>query len=357
MTPADSHEETVPPAGQTPCLRRCVEIAQAMAYGEDRAVEVDHLLAAAMCNPDRASRSRLIATRLGAHHFFEQDAYTMVADAAAEIDERTRDVPLTESATAALDRLGYWMKRTGDRNADSAHLLLVCLEAGASDKEGQRALRDMGITVRDVVREAMSVRHQVSAPDRQSALRGPIVSERRPERPAPYAFENPGRANAGPRSMRSFAWRSQMTGAAHINSHVQSHLIRLHLWSLIVAWLLSISLLAATWYAAVTVTAWSALWPAGQLRRLQAPLAVRLGLDVVLVMASVVLGIPWWLPVLAVANRAVDIVEGRLALLQVRGDTADPSVSEKDLRSDRRANIRARNFYVELKLKRKLASE
>jgi hypothetical protein len=80
-------------------------------------------------------------------------------------------------------------------------------------------------------------------------------------------------------------------------------------------------------------------------------------MDVVLVMASVVLGIPWWLPALAVASRAVDIVEGRLALLQVRGDTADPSVSEKDLRSDRRANIRARNFYVELKLKRKLASE
>jgi hypothetical protein len=354
-TAADGDGETVPAARQTSCLRRCLQTAQAMAHGEGRAVDVSHLLAVAMFCDDPASRSRLVLTRLGVHHFFEENAYTLVAEAAAAPAERARAVPLTESATAVLGRLEYWTRRTGDHAADSAHLLLAGLEAGPGDDDLRGVLRDCGMTVRDIVREAMSVRHHVSAADRQFGLRGPIVSYQRPERPTAYRFENAGERSTGPRSMRNFAWRSQTTGPAHLNSHVQGHLMRLHMWWLIALWGVSVCLLAATLYASVTVTLWSALWLAAHVGRAQAPLAVRLGVGVLLVTASVALGVPWILPVLAVPHRVVDIVEGRLALIQVRGDTADPDVSEKDLRADRRANARAGAFYTHLKLTRRLA--
>lgn len=74
---------------------------------------------------------------------------------------------------------------------------------------------------------------------------------------------------------------------------MQFHLVQLHVWSLVRLGLLSLILLIATVHTAVIVTAWSALWLASQLRRAAAPLAVRLSVDLVLVVASVVLGIPW----------------------------------------------------------------
>lgn len=347
----------LPAAPRTPALRRCVEVAQALAYGEGGPVELVHLFISVACDSESATRSRLVMRATGAHHFITDDSYRAVTEAAAELDARTRAVPFAPAAVAVLSRLAYWTTRTGDGTADTAHLLLACLETGADDKEMRRTARSVGLTERVVLSHAMMVRHEIAAADRQSNHRGPILSRRRSDRPTPYHFEAPHRA-IGPRKGRSISLRSQMSSAAHVASHFQSHLIRLHVW--VLGWQqlgIFAALLVLLW-ASLAVTWWSALWLIGLMARRQivSP-TFRLGIDVVLVIASVLLGIPWPLVGLAMVCRVLDLLDGRLALLEIRGDAGDPSLTESALRSDRRADGRAASFYRTLKITRRLTPE
>jgi hypothetical protein len=79
--------------------------------------------------------------------------------------------------------------------------------------------------------------------------------------------------------------------------------------------------------------------------------------DLVCVVASVVLAVPWWLAVLTLFTRVFDLLDGRLALLQVSGDTGDAALTEKDLRADRRADRRAAKYYQLLRLTGRLSPE
>ncbi|MEU9305316.1 hypothetical protein [Streptomyces sp. NPDC048269] len=344
-----------PPGRRTPALRRCVEVAQGLADGEGSPVGPLHLLLAAMCAGDPSSRSRLVTKSLAAHHFLTSEATGAVADAEAGLGGRAREVPFSPAATAALGRLAYWTRRTGDGSADTAHLLLVCLEARAEDEDVRRFARGTGLSERAVMRSAMTERHRVCAQDRQPSDRGPILSHGRPDRPAAYSFETRARRPSG-RTVRSIGMRSENSSVSHMGSRVQSHLIRLHIWVRIWAQLVILCALAATAWAALTVTAWSALWLVSQLARRQnlSP-AARLAVDLVLLVASAVLGIPWWLVLLALVSRVFDLIDGRLLLLQVQSDTADPELTERDLRADRREDRRAAAFYRVLKLTGRLA--
>ncbi|MFD1044135.1 Clp protease N-terminal domain-containing protein, partial [Kibdelosporangium lantanae] len=122
-------------------------------------VEVEHLLLAAAFNDDEDCRSRLVMKQLGAHHFFTDDAYEQVAESFVDTPESVSE--WTPEAVSALDRLAYWTTRTGDHTADSAHLLLACLE------QDPATLAAAGVTPRDAVRAAITVRHRVSLTDRQ----------------------------------------------------------------------------------------------------------------------------------------------------------------------------------------------
>ncbi|MCX4856813.1 hypothetical protein OG426_37815 [Streptomyces canus] len=347
----------LPAAPRTPALRRCLEVAQALAYGEGGPVELVHLFISVTSDSESATRSRLVMRATGAHHFVTDDTYRTVAEAAAEPDARTRAVSFAPAAAGVLSRLEYWTTRTGDDTADTAHLLLACLETGADDKEMRRTARTMGLTERVALSHAMMVRHEITAADRQSNHRGPILSRRRSDRPVPYHFEAPHRA-IGPRKGRSISLRSQMSSAAHVASHLQSHLIRWHVW--VLGWQqlsIFVALLVMLW-ASLTVTWWSTLWVIGLMARRQivSP-ALRLGIDVALVIASVLLGIPWPLVGLALVYRVLDLLDGRLALLEIRGDAGDPSLTESALRSDLKADRSAANFYRTLKITGRLTPE
>ncbi|MGW0750828.1 hypothetical protein [Streptomyces sp. NPDC002587] len=346
-----------PPARRTPALSRCVEVAQVLAEGEGDPVGLMHLLAAAMCSGDPSSRSRLVVRSLAAHHFLTEEATGSVAAAEARVNGRSRAVPLSPAATAALGRLAYWTGRTGDGCADTVHLLLVCLETRAAEEDVRRFVRGTGLTERAVVRSAMTERHRVCAQDRQPSDRGPVLSPGRPDRPAAYSFETRER-RPGKRTVGSIGMRSENSGAAHVSSRVQSHLIRLHVRVRLWAQLLILCTLAATAWAAFTVTAWSALWLASQLaRRQHVSPGGRLALDLALLGASAMLGIPWWLASLALVNRVFDLLDGRLLLLQIMSDTGDPALTEKDIRADRREDRRAATLYRVLKLTGRLAPE
>ncbi|WP_168712251.1 hypothetical protein [Streptomyces sp. A1277] len=356
-------EETVtgaaPPAvPRTPALRRCVEIARALAHGDGGGpVEVLHLFLAVACDNASDTRSRLVMRATAAHHFFTDETYRSVAESAAALDARTRAVPLAPAAAAVLSRLAYWTVRTGDDTADTAHLLLACLETRTGDKEMRKTARTMGLSERVALSRAMLVRREVAAADRQANHRGPILSPSRSERPTPYHFQAPHRA-IGPRKGRSISLRSQMTSTAHLSSHVQSHLLRLHVW---VSWWHQLAIFAALSvliWASLTVTPWSALWLISlAVRRNHASLALRLSGDAALVVASAFLGVPWPLVAAALVSRLVDLPDGRLALLQMRGDAGDPSLTEGALQSDRRADRRAARYYRTLKIQRELKPE
>lgn len=80
-------------------------------------------------------------------------------------------------------------------------------------------------------------------------------------------------------------------------------------------------------------------------------------MDFVCVAASVFLVVPWWLAVLALTTRMFELLDGRLALLQVSGDTGDAALTEKDLRADQRADRRAAKHYEVLSLTGRLSPE
>ncbi|MFE5730028.1 hypothetical protein ACFQ7A_03815 [Streptomyces sp. NPDC056528] len=360
MTRTTEEESTgpaQPAAPRTPALHRCVEVAQALAHGEGGPVDVVHLFFSVACDNDSATRSRLVMRATGAHHFVTDDTYRTVAEAAGGRGARTRAVPLAPAAVGVLSRLEYWTTRTGDDTADTVHLLLACLETGAGDKEMRKTTRTMGLTERVVVSNAMMVRHEITAADRQSNHRGPILSRRRSDRPAPYHFEAPHRV-IGPRKGRSISLRSQMSSAAHISSRLHSHLVRLHVWVLCWQQLCIIAVLSVLIWASLTRTPWSTLWLISLMTRRQtAPLTLRLVTDAALVIASVLLDVPWPLVVVTLVCRVLDLLDGRLALLEIRGDAGDPSLTEGTLRSDRRADRGAANFYRALKIRRRLTPE
>ncbi|MFJ9539867.1 hypothetical protein ACIRPX_21715 [Streptomyces sp. NPDC101225] len=356
-TKGESAGAALPAAPRTPALRRCIEVAQALAYDEGGPVELIHLFTSAAYDSTSATRSWLVVRATGAHHFITDEAYRAVADAAAARDARTRNLPFAPAAAGALSRLAYWTTRTGDETADTAHLLLACLEAGADDKEMRKFVRSIGLTERVVVSHAMMVRQGIAADDRQAGHRGPILSRRRSDRPVPYHFEAPHRA-VGPLKGRNISMRSQMSSATHVASPVQSHLLRLHVRVLGGEQLSIFVVLFTLIWASLTVTSWSALWLIGLLaRRHNTSAAVRMGIDVALVIVSVLLGIPWPLVGLALVYRALDLLEGRLALLEIRGDVGDPSVTESGVRSDLRADRSAAHFYRTLKMTRRLRPE
>ncbi|MGW2658011.1 hypothetical protein ACWC1D_30715 [Streptomyces sp. NPDC001478] len=340
---------------RTAALRRCVETARVLARDDGGPVEVRHLFFAVACDGAADTRARLVMRATAWHHFLSDEAYRAVGEAGA--GARAGAVPFGPGAVAVLARLPYWAGRTGDDTADTAHLLMACLEAGGGDQETRETVRSMGLSVRVAVSQAMTVRRDVAADDRQTNQRGPILSRRRSGRPAPYHFQAPHRA-IGPRKGRHISRRSQMTSTAHLSSHVQAHLLRLHL---AVAWWHQLGIFAALavlLWAVWAVTWWSALWLISlSVRRHQAVPAVRLGIDAVLVAVSVVLGIPWPLVGAALVCRLVDLPDGRLALLQIRGDVGDPLLTEGDLQADRRADRRAAGAYRLLKIRRELTPE
>ncbi|MFD6071486.1 hypothetical protein [Amycolatopsis lurida] len=332
---------------QTACLTRCMAAAAAMASGDP--VEVEHLLLAAAFNDDEDCRSRLVMKQLGAHHFFADETYQQVAEAFVNAAESGTE--WTPEAVSVLERLAYWATRTGDHTADSAHLLLACAE------QEPAKLAIAGVTLRDAVRAAITVRHRVSPADRQPSDRGPILSPRRRDRPLSYQFTVRRKADAGPSKARHFGLRSQTANTAGLSARIQFHITQLHVVTLIALGVVSSLMLVAIAHAALTVTWWALLWLAGQFgRRALLPVVARVVVDVALVMVSVPLGLPWWLAVLAVPHRALDIVEGRLGMLEVRGESADPFLSEKDVRADRRVNARAGRFFTMLKLRRELST-
>ncbi|MFD4956730.1 hypothetical protein [Streptomyces sp. NPDC058451] len=342
---------------RTPALRRCVETAQALAHDDGGPVEVLHLFFSVACDSASDTRSRLVMRATAWHHFLTDETYRSVAEAATALGARTRAVLFAPAAAAALARLAYWTARTGDDTADTAHLLMACLEAGGGDKEMREAVRSMGLSVRVALSQAMMVRREVAADDRQLNHRGPILSRSRSGRPKPHHFQAPHRA-IGPRKGRHISRRSQMTSTAHLSSHLQSHLLRLHLS---VAWWHQLSIFAALAvliWASLAVTLWSALWLISlSVRRNHASPPLRLGADAVLVIVSTFLGIPWLLVGAALVCRLIDLPDGRLALLQIRGDVGDPLLTEGALQSDRRADRRAAGYYRLLKIRRELTPE
>ncbi|WP_419703228.1 hypothetical protein [Promicromonospora sp. NFX87] len=336
------------PVPWTDYLRSCTNAAEEMAGQAGGPVEVEYLLVVAAFNDDRESRSRLVLRALGAHHFFEDEGYDHVAEVFGLPERFTVWTP---EAEAVLGRLAYWVSRTGDYAADTAHLLLACLEAGSAE------LTDAGVTPRDAVRAAVTVRRDVSLADRQPRERGPILSGERVDRPVSYEFTARWEADAGPRRARHFQLRSQGANTAGMGSTVQFHITLLHVVTLTALGIVSVVTLIGIAGAALTVTWWSLLWLASQLaRRAWLPIAARVFVDALLVVVSVPLGIPWWLSVLAVPHRVLDILEGRLGLLEVRGETADPDLTESDVRSDLRINVRAGGFYSALRLRGELSN-
>ncbi|MFD1047958.1 hypothetical protein ACFQ1S_21685, partial [Kibdelosporangium lantanae] len=199
--------------------------------------------------------------------------------------------------------------------------------------------------------------HRVSLTDRQPGDRGPILSPRRQNRPPAYQFTVRRRADAGPRKARHFAFRSQTANTAGLSARVQFHITQLHVTTLVALSVVSSVMLIAIAHAALTVTWWALLWLASQVgRRALLPITARVAVDVALVVVSVFLGLPWWLAALAVPHRVLDIVEGRLGLLELRDETADPSLAEHGVRADHRVNARAGRFFTALKLRRELST-
>ena len=335
-------------------LERCIAVARAQAWREDLRADVVHLMLATVFTDDRSCRSRLTLRSLGVHHFLTADGYATFTAAASADAPDPHSTPMTEAAEAVLDRLGYWMTRTGDQTADTVHLLLACLETAASNDDVREVATEFGITIRDVVRDAMTVQYSVSAADRQARVRGPILSPARADRPAAYQFENPWKENAGPRRANSIRLRSQVVGTFDLGSPVHLYLLRMHLWALMTASAAHLAQLAAIGYATITVTPWSAVWVVGTLRRFSAPALLRLTITAGLLALSLPLGIPRWLVIGALVLFVLDTIEGRLALLEVRGDVADPAVSPRDLLRDGRINARASRQYQVLKVTRNL---
>ena len=324
-------------------------MARAAAWGEDESVDVQHLLQCTIYTDDRSCRSRLTLRELGFYHFMETGGDEVFIAAAADISAPPRTMTRTMEAAAVFDRIDYWTTRTGDETADTVHLLLACLEQSSDNEELADFFATAGVTLRDVVRDAMTVRYYVSPTDRQARARGPILSAARSDRPAAHRFENLEK-NHGPRKARSIKLRSQQVGTAELGSPVHLYLIRMHLWWHLILAAVALAQLAAVVFAMITVTPWAAIWILGPLPRATAPTWVRLLLVGGLTALSLLLGPPWWLAIGGLLVFALITLEGRFALLEVRADVADPAVQPRDLRRDGRINAAAGNWFGAMKV-------
>ncbi|HWD77299.1 MAG TPA: Clp protease N-terminal domain-containing protein [Kribbella sp.] len=334
----------------TAAFDRCVAAARAMAWSAQEDVDVGHLLLAVMFTDDRFARSRLTLRALGVHHFLTGAGYADFAAAVAGIDVTPRVMTRTTQAAAVLDRVAYWARRTGDETADTVHLLLACME----EDDGVKLF---GISQRDVVREAMTVRFHISPADRQARHRGPILSAARPGRPPSYLFESLRSKSRGPRKMSSIRHRSQHPSAVEVASPARLYLFRIHLWWHVVLAAAAVAELTAVVLAIVLATPWAAVWLVGSTTRYMVPTWGRLLVLAALAAVSPALGVPWWPVAGSVLIFLLITVEGRFAVLEVKADVADPGVRLRDLRRDARLNNSAAGWYGELKLKRNLAAE
>ncbi|MFE1592857.1 hypothetical protein [Nocardia sp. NPDC058705] len=321
-------------------LSEATGIARELALVDGRIIDVRDLATAVVYHPDSSCRARLVLRRLGAYRrISDDDSESEVAAAMSRSHRPSASISAAENTLTVLNQVPYWAERTGDRNPDTVHLLLACLAYDANVVQ----LRDAGITVSDVIRAAMAVRRNVSPLDRQFGDRGAIPSTARPDVPTPYFFKNQELPEAGALGYGDAMSRSQVPGVAHTSSRVQGHLLQWHMWLDMAALVTAVLLPLGAVYAAFTSSVWSLLWLAGQLRRSDAGLGLRLGGDLALIVVTIVLGLPWFLPILAIANRIIDVIEGRLGLLHAKADTADVTLTEKSIRSDRRINLRAAN--------------
>jgi hypothetical protein len=341
----------------TAALDRCIAVARATAWGEDADVDVHHLLQCTMFTDDLFCRSRLTLRELGFYHFMEEGGDEAFTAAAADVSATPRTMTRTMEAAAVFDRIDYWTTRTGDETADTVHLLLACLEQGSVDEELAEHYKTVGITLRDVVRGAMTVRYYVSPTDRQARARGPILSPTRSDRPAAHRFENLEKKNPGPRNARSIGLRSQQIGTAELGSPVHLYLVRMHLWWHLALGAVALAQLAAVTFVTITMTWWAAIWIIAPIPRAKAPTWVRLLLIGGLTVASLILGPPWWLAFGGVLVAVLITIEGRFALLEIRADVADPAVRPRDLRRDGRINASAANWFGAMRVTGKLAAK
>lgn len=314
----------------TAALDHCIAVARARAYDDECDVDVEYLLLCTIFSDDLTCRARLTLRGLGFYHFMEEVVVAEFAATTAKlnISATPRTMGRTMEAAAVLDRLAYWTTRTGDETADTVHLLLACLEHCVDDEELAQYIKQSGITLRDVVRAAMTVRYYVSPTDRQARARGPILSPGRSARPAAHHFENLTK-DLGPRKARSISLRSQQAGTAELGSPVHLYLVRMHLWWHLALGAVALIQLAAVVVVMFTVSFWAAIWLIAPIPRAKAPVSLRMLLIVGLTVGSLLLGTPWWLAIGAFLVALLITIEGRFALLEVRADVADPMVGPR----------------------------
>ncbi|MCA2208393.1 hypothetical protein [Nocardia rosealba] len=334
-------------------LGEAIRLAQCIACEGEQLVGPEELFLAVVVGAEPGTRCRSVLHRLGIDRAFtEQDHLELVA-LSTRFGSRSGDVGLTDAAQAVLDRLPYWAARTGDRSADTSHLLLACLE----QPEMSTVVGQFGATTNDILRTALAVRRSVAPADRPVESAGPILSARRHDRPSTHVFDAVESRDEPFRTYTSMMSRSQLAGAGQMSSPIQRHVIRLHMLVMIAELVASVVLLGATVYGAVTATPLALIWLGCLVRRDQFPLVFRLAVDLGVVTLAVVLGIPTWPVLLVAAYRLCDVFEERLGLIQVRGAVADPALTLRALRSDRRINYRGVNNRITHRLTRRSTSD
>ncbi|MFF2554840.1 hypothetical protein ACFVUS_27820 [Nocardia sp. NPDC058058] len=333
----------------TPYLGEVILLAQQFAADSHRCVGVDDLLAAAIFGNDPSCRCRLVLHWLGADRNLEQQTYIWASAVQREIDSASRAVEFSADAAAVLERMKYWSARTGDHSADTAHLLLAALEF---DNTVGHVLT--GATTNDLVRTALTVRSSISSRDRHVGHRPPILSPRRSNRPETHAFEAIPEEDSHFRTYNSMTSRSQIAGRGHMSSRIQRHLVRLSLLVTMLELLALAALVTSAIYVAVTDRWWALLWLVCILRRDRLGVKTRMSIDLGVLVCAIMLGFAFWPIGVVLSYRVLDIAEERIGVLQARSAVADPDLSARSLRADRRVNQRAANKAAAEQLQRKL---
>jgi len=328
----------------TRSARRCLRMAQVIAWHQGNDADVELLLLCIVLHPEERSRARLCVRSLGAVFDFSDNGTAVVERARAYLDLDGYAAGLSPSVQAVVQRLPYWAQRTGDKGIDTAHLLLACLESAHSDSANTVEFAKARVNIRDVIRAAMAERHFVTPSDRQQHGGAPILSDARPHRPKPVQFQEQP-PDVPLLKVRNFRWRGWTAGSEHVNSFVMTRMIRLQVWMIAALQVMNIGAWAAVAYASVMIDAWLALAIVPLvLTAKNSPLAVRIAADGGLVALSIWGHLPWWLAAVFVVYHGIDYVESKIAILVVKADTADPAVTIADLRSDMKANLRTAMF-------------
>lgn len=323
----------------TPCARRCLALAHVIASREQLTIDADLLMTCVVLGSGEASRAQLVVKQVGAIMEFPDNSRAVLDQAAALVGRDGLTAPLAPEVAAALERLPYWVRRTGDEDADSVHLLLVLLEAIQSGIADTTVITVAGANVRDVVRSAMGTREFVSVSDRQRGNCRPIFSVLRAQRPMPYQFLD-REAGAPLLKLRNYKWRAWTSGGEHVNSFIHRRLAQGQIWLIMLLSAVHLAMWVAVVYATLRIDHRAALGLVALMATAKnLPLFVPFATDAGLIALWSVWGLPLWIPLIGVAYHAIEVVESRVAVLLVRGDTADPSVSVRDLRSDMRTNV------------------